>query len=185
MLVVHKTGTINKNLDSSATCKFWILPSFSLPPTPFCLSFTYTLHALILLYEFFLCLSLFFPSPPCFCFFTLPFPQTRPHSTDSQALIGKTATYFRADRTRPFSPPHHHHLFTWLPGNHTFCVSYPASHRSPSSALLCAHIPFLSQGYRLTMPASLCTAQAIKSLIKGARLSFQAIFKTMSFFTPS
>lgn len=136
MLAVHKTGIINKNLDSSATWKFWILPSFSLPPTPFCLSLSscvnFAIWILPLPFLSFTSLVLFFIF---FFFLFFSFPLTRPHSMDSQAVIGKTATYFRTHRTGSFSQPHHQHPFTWLPGSHIFCISSSASLRSPSSAL--------------------------------------------------
>lgn len=55
----------------------------------------------------------------------------------------------------------------------------------PALHFFCAHTPFLSQGYRLTLPASFRTTQAVKVPDNGARLSLQATIKTMSFFAPS
>lgn len=130
-----------------------------------------------MLYEFFNVFLFLFLHLPGFVFHLFPtLPLAKPHSVDSQTATDKIATYFRAHRTV------FHLLITislLVYTSHIFYVSSFAPFGSPSSALSLCSQPPPQPGYSLTLPANLYTKQAINSVIKNARLSFQIIFKAM------
>lgn len=184
MLAVHKTGIINKNLDSSATWKFWILPSFSLPPTPFCLSLSscvnFAIWILPLPFLSFTSLVLFFIF---FFFFSFPFPWQDLIQWTLRLSLAKLLLISGHTGLGPFL-----NLIISIPLLDYLAVTYSVSPPRllsglPALHFFCAHPPFLSQGYRLTLPASLCTTQGVKSLIKSARF-FSSYYQDYAIFYP-